>query len=71
MTGMPTSTRHQVGDRVVASVTAQGLQAGYDYVVVAVHVEHYPFGGFTTYTVRDWDGVRRDVQNGHLILQPA
>lgn len=66
-----TGTRFQIGDRVVASVTAQGLTAGQDYVVMDLIVEHYPFGEFTTYTVRDWDGYRRDVQNGHLILQPA
>jgi hypothetical protein len=56
-------------DIVHSTVTAQGLTAGHDYLVLDAIEQPTPFGTFVTYIVRELGGDRNiTVGNGHLLL---
>jgi hypothetical protein len=57
-------------DRVIATASVQGMQAGASYTVAEVHEQQTPFGNFVTYEITD--GTERlFVRNAHLLLDRA
>lgn len=69
------NTTHQVGDKVRANVTAQGMLKGQLYTVTAVHTRRCFTGGYTSYTLEACDrslaSPKAPVGNGHLVLSAA
>ena len=55
-------------DRIVASVTAQGMTAGHRYTVTDLAIAPLPFGVFVKYELQpDGGGERLWVRNLHLL----
>ena len=60
----------EIGNKVTANVTAQGMTAGNTYKVVTVDSEYLPFGTFVTYGITD--GTQKlTIGNGHMLLTKA
>lgn len=61
--------RFKIGQKVRATVNAQGLRDGQVYEVTDATTVVTGFGGFTTYEVWDAEQLRMlSVGNGHLVL---
>lgn len=65
-----TATTFQLGDEIVARVTAQGMVAGLRYRVAELHVRDTAFGVFVTYVLFR-EGQRLAVCNLHLLARQA
>lgn len=63
------SRAFQVGARVVALVTAQGMTRGNAYEVVEVQKAMTILGGYTLYVIGGPGGERLSISNGHLVLK--
>ena len=61
----------QVGDRVVAGVTTQGMKRGESFEVVEREERHILGNVYATLTLRAPDGREVNVVNGQLVLSRA
>jgi hypothetical protein len=66
-------TAFHLGQRLVATDNAQGLDRGQEYIVRDITVQPVGmFGDVVTYDVEPIGGVRLlRIGNGHLLLKPA
>jgi hypothetical protein len=64
------NTKFQIGDKVVAETTAQGMTVGSTYKVINMKFEYTAFGTFVVYMITD--GVKDlTIGNGHMLLSKA
>ncbi len=61
------ATTFNIGDKVRACVSAQGMRAGTTYEITDLDARHTPFGTFVSYQL---DG-KLWIGNGHLLLERA
>jgi len=63
------NTNFKKNQTVISKTSAQGLVRNEVYVVVEVLSQSTPFGTFVTYVLVDEAGNRKQVVNGHLLLE--
>lgn len=63
-------TAFNIGDKVKADITAQGMVKGNKYEIVDIDQNFTPFGNFVSYKIKG-DGKEFWINNGHLLLSKS
>lgn len=61
---------YEIGQKVEATIKAQGMNKGEQFIVIDWIANYTPFGGFVTYTVKN-EAKELQITNAQFVLKAA